>query len=284
MAETTLYLFDGYNLLHAGEFTDPAELVDLLASYVAHRGARGVVVFDGHGADRDLGPLAVRTRRMRTTSSSASRRRTATASPCSSSPPTVAVRGTAGQEVRKTGSRAFLAELEPVRHTTTSSPGPADAWATGSTPRRASGSTPPTRRGLETPRPPLIATAEVSLGRERGATRRAGEPAPATARARGGEPLEPGRQVPVPRAQELHRRGQEHGPDDRRVDEDRRGEADPISFMSTMSISANTPKTNHHDRSAGDDAGRRLDPLRDRVLGVEAAVVVLADALRMNTW
>ena len=60
MAEPTLYLFDGYNLLHAGRFSDPAELVDLLASFVAYRGARGVVVFDGHGADRELGPLAVR--------------------------------------------------------------------------------------------------------------------------------------------------------------------------------------------------------------------------------
>ena len=50
MSEPTLYLFDGYNLLHAGEFSDAAELVDALASFVALRGARGVVVFDGHGA------------------------------------------------------------------------------------------------------------------------------------------------------------------------------------------------------------------------------------------
>ena len=35
MAEPTLYLFDGYNLLHAGSFDDPRELVDRLASFVA---------------------------------------------------------------------------------------------------------------------------------------------------------------------------------------------------------------------------------------------------------
>jgi len=45
VAEPTLYLFDGYNLLHAGEFEDPRELVDALASFVAVQGARGVIVF-----------------------------------------------------------------------------------------------------------------------------------------------------------------------------------------------------------------------------------------------
>lgn len=55
-----LYLFDGYNLLHAGPFADARELVDALASYVAVRGARGVVVFDGVGEDAVRGPLEVR--------------------------------------------------------------------------------------------------------------------------------------------------------------------------------------------------------------------------------
>ena len=36
-----LYLFDGYNILHAGDFADRRELVDALASFVAVRGARG---------------------------------------------------------------------------------------------------------------------------------------------------------------------------------------------------------------------------------------------------
>src|SRR5919199_4490733 len=60
VAEATLYLFDGYNVLHAGDFADPRELVDLLASFVAVKGARGVVVFDGAGEDRSYGPLEVR--------------------------------------------------------------------------------------------------------------------------------------------------------------------------------------------------------------------------------
>ncbi|HEX3806169.1 MAG TPA: NYN domain-containing protein, partial [Gaiellaceae bacterium] len=58
MAE--IYLFDGYNLLHAGGFVDARELRDALASYVAVRGARGVVVFDGVGDLVSRGALEVR--------------------------------------------------------------------------------------------------------------------------------------------------------------------------------------------------------------------------------
>ncbi len=60
MAEATLYLFDGYNLLHAGPFRDRRELVDTLAGFVATNGARGVVVFDGAGDDAEVGALSVR--------------------------------------------------------------------------------------------------------------------------------------------------------------------------------------------------------------------------------
>src|SRR5437660_650558 len=58
--DPTLYLFDGHNLLHAGGFADQRELSDRLADFVAVRGARGVVVFDGAGTDAELGPLSVR--------------------------------------------------------------------------------------------------------------------------------------------------------------------------------------------------------------------------------
>ena len=51
MPEPTLYLFDGFNLLHAGGFGSPEELRDLLASWVAAQGARGVLVFDGQGSN-----------------------------------------------------------------------------------------------------------------------------------------------------------------------------------------------------------------------------------------
>jgi predicted RNA-binding protein with PIN domain len=55
-----LYLFDGHNILHAGNFASERELIDALAGFVALRGARGVVVFDGRGESRSFGPLEVR--------------------------------------------------------------------------------------------------------------------------------------------------------------------------------------------------------------------------------
>ena len=60
MAEPTLYLFDGHNILHAGGYADQRELTDTLASFVAVRGARGFLVWDGVGVDAEVGPLSVR--------------------------------------------------------------------------------------------------------------------------------------------------------------------------------------------------------------------------------
>src|SRR4051794_869221 len=60
MTDPSIYLFDGYNLLHAGGFEDPRALRDALASFVALKGARGVLVFDGVGQDETHGPLEVR--------------------------------------------------------------------------------------------------------------------------------------------------------------------------------------------------------------------------------
>jgi hypothetical protein len=40
------------------------------------------------------------------------------------------------------------------------------------------------------------------------------------------EPLQPARQVQVPVPEQLHRRGQQEGTDDRRVDQDRRRQSD----------------------------------------------------------
>lgn len=60
MPEPTYYVFDGYNLMRAAGVESREALVDDLASFVARRGARGVVVFDGVGEDRRLGPLEVR--------------------------------------------------------------------------------------------------------------------------------------------------------------------------------------------------------------------------------
>lgn len=116
MAEPTLYLFDGYNLLHAGTFADRGELVDTLASFVAGKGARGVVVFDGVGEERAFGPLQVRY----TAHADDVLERLAAENRASERVCVVssdhAVRWTSGQEVRKLASRAFLEELAPVRH------------------------------------------------------------------------------------------------------------------------------------------------------------------------
>jgi predicted RNA-binding protein with PIN domain len=116
VAEPTLYLFDGFNLLHSGEFRSTDELRDLLASWVAAKGARGVLVFDGHGADEQHGPLAVRwvenadalIERL-----AAEHRRGEQVAVVSSD---AAVRGTSGVEVRKLSSRAFLDELSRPEH------------------------------------------------------------------------------------------------------------------------------------------------------------------------
>jgi predicted RNA-binding protein with PIN domain len=112
VAEPTLYLFDGYNVLHAGEFADARELVDQLASFVALKGARGVVVFDGVGEERSHGPLDVRfaphadavLERL-----AAEHRATERVCLVSSD---LAVRGTSGQEVTKVSSKTFVRELD----------------------------------------------------------------------------------------------------------------------------------------------------------------------------
>ena len=111
MAEPTLYLFDGFNLLHAGGFGSTEELRDLLASWVAGQGARGVLVFDGEGADEQRGPLAVRWAKdadallERLAAEHRGKDQVAIVSS------DAAVRGTAGIEVRKLASQTFLSEL-----------------------------------------------------------------------------------------------------------------------------------------------------------------------------
>jgi predicted RNA-binding protein with PIN domain len=113
MAEPTLYLFDGFNLLHAGGFGSPDELRDLLASWVAAQGARGVLVFDGQGTTERRGPLEVRwakdadTLLERLAAEHRSREQVAIVSSDAE------IRGTAGVEVRKLTSQTFLAELSP---------------------------------------------------------------------------------------------------------------------------------------------------------------------------
>jgi predicted RNA-binding protein with PIN domain len=116
VADPTLYLFDGYNLLHASGYESPRELVDRLASFVAMQGARGVVVFDGVGEDLERGPLQVRYAPNADTlieRLAAEHRVRDTVCLVSSD---AAVRGTSGQEVRKLSSRTFLRELPGATH------------------------------------------------------------------------------------------------------------------------------------------------------------------------
>ena len=116
MPDTTLYLFDGYNLLHAGDYKDVRELVDRLASFVAQEGARGVVVFDGVGENTERGPLQVRyaaqadTLLERLAAEHRGREQVCLVSS------DAAVRGTSGQEVRKLSSRTFLRDLGSTAH------------------------------------------------------------------------------------------------------------------------------------------------------------------------
>ena len=116
IADPTLYLFDGHNLLHAGTYADQRELRDTLASWVATRGARGVLVFDGHGTDETRGPLEVRFAAHadsvleRLASENRDRERVCVVSTDAT------LRATAGRMVKTVTSQTFLAELEPVEH------------------------------------------------------------------------------------------------------------------------------------------------------------------------
>lgn len=116
MPEPSLYLFDGYNVLHAAGIEDRRELVDMLASFVALRGARGVVVFDGVGGDERHGALEVRyaphadALLERLAAEHRDRERVCLVSSDE------AVRGTSGQEVAKVSSREFAADLAAVEH------------------------------------------------------------------------------------------------------------------------------------------------------------------------
>jgi predicted RNA-binding protein with PIN domain len=116
MPDPTLYLFDGYNVLHAAGLEERGELIDWLAGFVAMRGARGVVVFDGVGQDERYGALEVRfaphadALLERLAAENRQRERVCLVSS------DAAVRGTSGQEVAKINSREFAATLASVEH------------------------------------------------------------------------------------------------------------------------------------------------------------------------
>jgi predicted RNA-binding protein with PIN domain len=116
MPDPTLYLFDGFNLLHVGGFEDSRELTDKLASFVAEKGARGVLVFDGSGEDLSYGPLEVRfaedadTLLERLAAEYRDQERVCLVSSDS------AVRGTSGQQVMKLSSATFTRDFVLESH------------------------------------------------------------------------------------------------------------------------------------------------------------------------
>ena len=116
MPDPTLYLFDGFNLLHVGGFEDSRELTDKLASFVAEKGARGVLVFDGSGEDLSYGPLEVRfaedadTLLERLAAEHRDQERVCLVSSDS------AVRGTSGQQVMKLSSATFTRDFVLESH------------------------------------------------------------------------------------------------------------------------------------------------------------------------
>ena len=114
MPTASYYLFDGHNLLHAGGYSAPRELTDMLASWLAVKGARGTVVFDGTGQAQQVGPLEVLWAPHADTvleRIAADRRGREQVYLVSSD---LAVKGTAGRQVAQLSSQTFLRDLEPT--------------------------------------------------------------------------------------------------------------------------------------------------------------------------
>lgn len=109
-----LWLFDGFNVLHTGPWEALDELRNELASFVALRGAQGIVVFDGVGDGGTYGPLEVRfaAHADQELERLAAENRSVRAVTLVSSDNVV--RGTAGAGVRWVTSQNFLLELGPT--------------------------------------------------------------------------------------------------------------------------------------------------------------------------
>lgn len=116
MADPTLYLFDGWNLLHAGSYDDPRELIDDLASFVGTSGARGILVFDGRGPDERIGPLEIRfAEHADTLLERLAVENRGRESVCIVSSDSV-IRGVSGLQVETRSSQRFLSEAESAAH------------------------------------------------------------------------------------------------------------------------------------------------------------------------
>src|SRR3954468_6004996 len=93
-----------------------------------------------------------------------------------------------------------------------------------------------------------------------------------------GEPLQPAGQVPVPVAEQRHRRGQQDAADDGGVDQD--GDGEPESHLLEVEEAEGDEArehADHHRGGAGHGPGGGRDPLPDGLVGAHAAVMELAD-------
>jgi predicted RNA-binding protein with PIN domain len=116
VADPTLYLFDGWNLLHAGSYEDPRELIDDLASFVGTSGARGVLVFDGTGPTERIGRLEIRfAEHADTVLERLAAENRARETVCIVSSDNV-IRGVSGLEVETRSSQRFLSEADKAAH------------------------------------------------------------------------------------------------------------------------------------------------------------------------
>ena len=93
-----------------------------------------------------------------------------------------------------------------------------------------------------------------------------------------GDPAQPGGEVPVPVAEELHARRDEHGADDRGVDEEGDGDAEAHLLEHDQVAGGEAAEDGDDDqRGAGDQPRGRADAEGDSTRGVTGLRVALLD-------
>ena len=142
MPDPTLYLFDGYNILHAGGFRSPARARRSARGLRRRQGARGIVVFDGAGTTERSAASRCATRR-RGRPARAARRRAPGDGARLPRLLRLDVRGTAGRAVEQRSSSSLpRPDFEPPR---TAGRGPSRLGDRVDDETRARSSAPPRR-------------------------------------------------------------------------------------------------------------------------------------------